>query len=91
MKNIAVMGSTGSIGTQTLDIIAERPDLFRASVLTAGKNYRLLAEQARRFRPDKVVIADDKAIAPLRELLADTSIVVEGGDKAIAEAGCGTK
>ena len=90
MKNIAVMGSTGSIGTQTLDIIAERPDLFRASVLTAGKNYRLLAEQARRFRPDKVVIADDKAIAPLRELLADTSIVVEGGDKAIAEAGCGS-
>lgn len=53
------MGSTGSIGTQTLDIIAERSDLFRASVLTAGRNYRLLAEQALRFKPDKVVIADE--------------------------------
>lgn len=89
MKNIAVMGSTGSIGTQTLDIIAERPDLFRASVLTAGRNYTLLAEQARRFQPDKVVIADPACLAPLRELLADTPIKVEGGDEAIAVAGCG--
>lgn len=86
---IAVMGSTGSIGTQTLDIIAERPDLFRASVLTARRNYRLLAEQALRFKPDKVVIADPEALAPLRELLAHTSIKVEGGTEAIAEAGCG--
>ncbi|MDE7081833.1 MAG: 1-deoxy-D-xylulose-5-phosphate reductoisomerase [Muribaculaceae bacterium] len=86
---IAVMGSTGSIGTQTLDIIAERPDLFRASVLTARRNYRLLAEQALRFNPDKVVIADEAALEPLRQLLAHTSVKVEGGEHAIAEAGCG--
>lgn len=86
---IAVMGSTGSIGTQTLDIIDEHPDLFRASVLTAGRNYDLLAQQALRFHPDKVVIADPEAIRPLRELLAHTSIIVEGGPEAITEAGCG--
>ncbi len=83
------MGSTGSIGTQTLDIIVERSDLFRASVLTAGRNYRLLAEQALRFKPDKVVIADESALAPLRQLLAHTPTKVEAGPHAIAEAGCG--
>lgn len=50
-RNIAILGSTGSIGTQTLDIIAEYPDRFRAYVLTAGSNVTLHAEQARRFRP----------------------------------------
>lgn len=86
---IAVMGSTGSIGTQTLDIIAERPDLFRASVLTARRNHRLLAEQARRFRPDKVVIADEEAFSPLLSELSGTGIAVECGEEAIAHAGCG--
>ncbi len=89
MKNVAIMGSTGSIGTQTLDIIEESPHLFRASVLTAGKNYKLLAEQARKFHPDKVVIADENLLSPLRELLSDTPIIVEGGAQALAEAGCG--
>ncbi len=88
-KRIAVMGSTGSIGTQTLDIIAERPDLFRASVLTARSNVTLIAEQARRFRPDKVVVADPAAYRPLKEHLADLPVKVECGDEAIAEAGCG--
>lgn len=88
IKNIAIFGSTGSIGTQALDIIAERPDLFRASLLTAGRNYKLLAEQARRFRPSRVVIADLAAAAPLRELLTDTGIEVLAGPEALAEAGC---
>lgn len=87
-KRIAVMGSTGSIGTQTLDIIAERPDLFRASVLTARRNHRLLAEQARRFRPDKVVITDPDAFSPLRSELEGTGIEVECGQEALAYAGC---
>ena len=82
------MGSTGSIGTQTLDIIAERPDLFRASVLTARRNHRLLAEQARRFRPDKVVITDPDAFSPLRSELEGTGIEVECGQEALAYAGC---
>lgn len=88
IKNIAIFGSTGSIGTQALDIIAERPDLFRATLLTAGRNYKLLARQARRFRPSRVVIADIAAAAPLRELLADTGIEVLAGPEALAEAGC---
>lgn len=88
-KRIAVMGSTGSIGTQTLDIIAENPGMFRASVLTAGRNHRLLAEQARKFRPDKVVIADPEGFLPLKETLADLPIIVEYGPEALAEAACG--
>lgn len=89
IKNIAVMGSTGSIGTQTLDIIAERPDLFRASVLTAGSNYQLLAAQALEFYPDKVVIADESLHAPLSELLKGTPTKIEAGEEALARAGCG--
>ena len=54
IKNIAILGSTGSIGTQTLDIIEEYPQKFRACVLTAGKNWELLAKQARKFLPEKV-------------------------------------
>lgn len=88
-KRIAVMGSTGSIGTQTLDIISERPDLFKATVLTARRNHSLLAEQARRFNPEKVVITDPDAYLPLKEKLADTNIKVECGEDALAYAGCG--
>ena len=89
IRNIAVMGSTGSIGTQTLDIIAEYPELFRASVLTAGRNYKLLAEQALKFHPGKVVIADPGFLSPLEALLAGSGIKVEAGPEALAEAGCG--
>lgn len=89
MKKIAVMGSTGSIGTQTLDIIAERPDLFKATVLTAGKNYELLARQALKFKPDKVVIADEEAYRPLKDILSGTDIEVQAGEEAINLAGCG--
>lgn len=83
------MGSTGSIGTQTLDIINDYPSRFKASVLTAGKNYKLLAEQALHFHPDKVVIAEPELKLPLQELLAGSNIKVEAGPEALAEAGCG--
>ena len=56
MKNIAILGSTGSIGTQTLDVIEAHPDLFTAEVLTANNNVTLLAEQALKFKPNAVVI-----------------------------------
>ena len=59
-KQIAVLGSTGSIGTQTLDIINEYPDKFRASVLVAGSNVELLIEQAQKHCPDMAVIADER-------------------------------
>lgn len=80
------MGSTGSIGTQTLDIISRHPDRFRANVLTAGRNVNLLAEQALRFRPDRVIIADSSLLPELKGKLSGTGIKAEGGDEAIAEA-----
>ncbi len=85
-KNIAILGSTGSIGTQTLDIIAEYPDRFRATVLTARRNWELLARQAREFMPLKVVITDEGSYPLLKEALSDLPISVECGAKAIAEA-----
>ena len=85
IKNIGVLGSTGSIGTQTLDIIAEYPELFRASVLTARRQWRLLAEQALKYRPDLVVIGDEQYYEPLRAALAGSGIEVAAGAKAIEE------
>lgn len=86
VKNIAILGSTGSIGTQTLDIIEEYPERFHASVLTARRQWELLARQARKFMPERVVIADHSLYAPLKEALSDLPIDVAAGEKAIAEA-----
>lgn len=86
IKNIAILGSTGSISTQTLDIIEEYPQKFRACVLTAGKNWELLAKQARKFLPEKVVIADQAAYPLLKDALSDLPIKVEQGPQAIADS-----
>lgn len=85
-QKIAVLGSTGSIGTQTLDVIADHPGLFRAEVLTAGRNWELLARQALRFRPRLVVIDSEEGYVPLREALRGTGIEVRQGAGAIADA-----
>ncbi len=90
MKHIALLGSTGSIGTQALDVIRRHPDDFEATVLTAGRNAALLVEQAREFRPDSVVIADESRYAEVSEALADLPIKVYAGSDAIcgvAESG----
>ncbi len=86
VKNIGVLGSTGSIGTQTLDIINEYPELFHASVLTARRQWELLAKQALKFRPELVVIGDENYYTPLREALKGSGIEVAAGAKAIEEA-----
>lgn len=86
IKNIAILGSTGSIGTQTLDIIEEHPERFRASVLTAARNWELLAAQARKFMPDRVVIAREEFLPQLKEALSDLPVCVDAGADAIAEA-----
>lgn len=83
-KNIAVLGSTGSIGTQTLDIVSEYPDRFHASVLTARHNWELLAEQAKKYTPEKVVISDPQYYPRLKEVLAGFPIEVGAGDEEIA-------
>nr|QEY10167.1 1-deoxy-D-xylulose-5-phosphate reductoisomerase [Scutellaria barbata] len=70
-KPIAVIGSTGSIGTQTLDIVAENPDKFRVVALAAGSNITLLADQVKAFRPQLVSVRDESLIPELKEALAD--------------------
>lgn len=86
LKNIAILGSTGSIGTQTIDILRSHPDKFRATVLTAGSNVDLLIEQARELRPALAVIAREDLYPILREALAPLGIEVAAGDEAIAQA-----
>lgn len=85
IKNIVVLGSTGSIGTQTLDIISEHPEKFRALAITAGSRWDLLAKQARKWMPRRVVIAREEFLVPLREALKDLPIEVAAGSEAIAE------
>ena len=79
VKHISVMGSTGSIGTQTLDIIRRHPDRFRVTALTACRNWELLASQALEFRPKLVVIADDRFYRPLSERLSGTGTQILSG------------
>ena len=84
-KNIAILGSTGSIGTQALDVIREQSDHFNVSVLTSNSNAALLIRQAEEFRPDIVVIADESKIQDVRDGLRETSIKVYGGKDALSE------
>jgi len=84
-KKIALLGSTGSIGTQALDVIRQHPDRFDAYVLTANNNVDLLAAQARQFRPDAVVIANEEKYDRLRDLLADMPVKVYAGAQALCE------
>lgn len=88
-KNIAILGSTGSIGTQALDIIERFPDLFKASVLTANSNWELLASQALKFNPDEVVLANNDHYDKLKEALKHTDIKVRGGVESLAFAATG--
>lgn len=83
------MGSTGSIGTQTLDIISEHPELFHADCIVAGSNWELLAKQAKKYHPDVVVIDDERHLPQLQEALGNFPIEIRGGRKAVESAGCG--
>lgn len=84
-KRIAIFGSTGSIGTQALDVIAANPDLFSAEVLTAMTNDALLIKQALDFQPAIVVIGDEKKYSAVKEALAGTDTQVYCGEKALQE------
>ena len=88
-KHIAILGSTGSIGTQALDIIERFPNLFKATVLTANANWEMLAKQALKFKPDQVVITNTDYFAPLSEALKGTEIKVLGGVESLALAATG--
>ncbi|MDO5395207.1 MAG: 1-deoxy-D-xylulose-5-phosphate reductoisomerase [Bacteroidales bacterium] len=85
-KRLCLIGSTGSIGTQTLDIVAAHPDRYAVTVLCAGSNVNALTGQALRFRPRSVVIADDGKFNELKKNLEGTGIKVHAGAQALCEA-----
>lgn len=85
VKRIAIFGSTGSIGTQALDVIATHPDKFSAEVLTAYTNEKLLIEQALKFNPNIVVIADERKYETVKDALSNTPIKVFSGENALNE------
>ncbi len=84
-RHIAILGSTGSIGRQTVDVIRMHKDIMEATVLVANKSVDLLAQQARELEPDCVVIADESLRPKLADMLADLPIKVYGGAKAIED------
>lgn len=85
MKELAILGSTGSIGTQTLDIVRAYPDRYRAYALCAHRSIDLLVQQAKEFHPEVVCIADESLYETLKERLADLNCKVWAGADAIAE------
>jgi 1-deoxy-D-xylulose-5-phosphate reductoisomerase len=88
MKRIAILGSTGSIGTQALDVVMQHSDAFSVSVLTAQSNADLLVEQALQFKPSHVVIGDEQKYAFVKEALSGTLIQVLAGADALQEVVC---
>ena len=84
-KKIAILGSTGSVGTQTLEVISKHPNHFEVETLTANNNVELLAQQAIRFQPNAVVISNEKQYGTLKELLKKHPIKVYAGNDAISQ------
>ena len=84
-RTIAILGSTGSIGTQTLQVVEEHPDKFEVYAITANTRVDELIEQARKFLPEAVVIADESKYPKLKEALADLPIKVYGGYESICQ------
>lgn len=90
MKRIAILGSTGSIGTQTLDVISHYPDLFAVEALSGGYNITLLAEQVKQFRPKKVSVAT-KSLAEELKQLVPSGTQVYYGEEGLIEVAAGTE
>ena len=86
MKKIGVLGSTGSIGTQTLEIVRAYSEDLKVVVLAAGTNVKLMEEQMREFKPEVVVMYDEKAANDLRVKTADLNIPVLAGMDGLLEA-----
>ena len=87
MKAITLLGSTGSIGTQTLDIVSQHPEQFRIVGMAAGRNVELFAQQIRTFRPEIVAICDQDKLAELKAAIADLSPqpIILAGEQGIVE------
>lgn len=87
-QRLAVLGSTGSIGTQTLDIVRRYGDRFEITTLSAHSNWKKLVEQAVEFTPDNVVIADKTHYTAVRDALADHPVKVYAGSDALEQVVC---
>ncbi|MGL5318517.1 MAG: 1-deoxy-D-xylulose-5-phosphate reductoisomerase, partial [Bacteroidales bacterium] len=85
IKKIAILGSTGSIGTQAIEVVEEHPDLFEVYALTANNNSELLIQQALRLQPEAVVIANPDKYSEVKEALKHEPIKVYAGSDAIAQ------
>ena len=85
MKNIGILGSTGSIGTQTLQVIDQLPEKFDVKYLTAQQNVHLLANQALKYQPDTVCIVDEQKKAALENCLSGSNISIIAGRSALLE------
>jgi 1-deoxy-D-xylulose-5-phosphate reductoisomerase len=85
-RTVTVLGSTGSVGTQTVELLAAGPERYRVRALVAGRNAALLAEQARALRAERAVVADPNCYAELRAALAGTGIDTAAGPEAVVEA-----
>jgi len=87
MQNITVLGSTGSIGTSTLDVVARHPDKFKIVALTANSQVELMLEQCRQYKPEYAVLVDETAAMKLRSLISDAGLRVEvlGGQEALEQ------
>src|SRR5665647_245187 len=84
-KQIAILGSTGSIGTQALEVLSENDSLFEVYALTANNNVDLLIEQARKYNPEMVAIGNENLYNQLKNALADLPIKVFAGNDSIAQ------
>src|ERR1700723_2391597 len=82
-KRVTILGSTGSVGCQTIDLIARAPEKFDVVALTAHKNVERLVEQAKLLKPELVVIGDENQYAVLKAALAGTNIAVATGAQAV--------
>lgn len=85
-RRVTILGSTGSVGCNTIDLIERNPGAFEVEALTANKNVKLLAEQARRLKPQMAVVADPALYGELKAALAGTNIAVAAGPEALVEA-----
>ncbi|MCH7635807.1 MAG: 1-deoxy-D-xylulose-5-phosphate reductoisomerase, partial [Proteobacteria bacterium] len=85
-QSVTILGSTGSVGCNTIDLIQRHPDRYVVEALTAHRNVEALAEQSRKLHPRMAVIADESRYADLKEALGGTGIEVGAGRKALVEA-----
>jgi 1-deoxy-D-xylulose-5-phosphate reductoisomerase len=90
MKRLAILGSTGSIGTHTLDVVASHPDRFEVVALAAGNNVELLEQQVRRFRPRFVALADETRARELARRLDSLTTEVGWGSEGVRQAAADT-